>query len=89
MKFKMDLKKISLIDDNNVVGTIDYMLENNVFTIVRVYVLPIFQGRGYAKMLVEEVVRLAKEKGYKIKPTCSYSIGYFEKNTQYGDLLAR
>jgi len=89
MKFKMDLKKISLIDDNNVVGTIDYMLENNVFTIVRVYVLPIFQGRGYAKMLVEEVVRLAKEKGYKIKPICSYSVGYFEKNTQYGDLLAR
>jgi predicted GNAT family acetyltransferase len=89
MKFKFDGKKLSLIDDNTIVGTTDYLLGDNVFTILKVYVLPIFQGKGYAKLMVEEIVRLAKEKGYKIKPICSYSVGYFEKNPQYGDLLIK
>jgi predicted GNAT family acetyltransferase len=89
MKFKYDSNKLTLIDDNKPVGTIDYKLEDNVFTIVKVYVVPVFQGKGYAKLLVEEVVRLAKEKNYMIKPLCSYSIGFFEKNPQYSGLLSK
>jgi len=89
MKFKYIENKLILIDDNKSVGTIDFKIEDNVFTIIKVYVLPIFQGKGYAKLLVQEVVRLAQEKNYKIRPLCSYSIGFFEKNPQYNVLLVK
>ncbi len=47
-----------------------------------------FGGRGYAAELTKAVIEHAKENEYKVKPVCSYSVRYFEKNPDLKDLLA-
>jgi GNAT superfamily N-acetyltransferase len=46
------------------------------------------RGKGYAKLLVDKAVEVAREKGLKIIPICSYAIYYFIKNPELRSLLA-
>ena len=45
------------------------------------------RGQGVAGKLMEEAVRKIRRDGKKVIPTCSYAVKWFEKNTQYRDLL--
>jgi len=89
MNFKYENELLTLLDDDKVLGTINYKIEGDIYTILRVYVLPIYQGKGYGKTLLEEVVRYSKTNKLKIKPVCSYAVVYFEKHSEYNDLLAK
>jgi Predicted acetyltransferase len=89
MNFKYENEVLTLLDDDKVLGTINYKIEGDIYTILRVYVLPIYQGKGYGKTLLEEVVRYSKANKLKIKPVCSYAVVYFEKHSEYNDLLAK
>lgn len=45
------------------------------------------RGKGLAGKLVEAAVAQARLQGKKIKPTCSYAVKAFEKNSEYADVL--
>lgn len=79
--------KIELVQEDKVVGKIEFVKDGNELTITHTIVNPLFRGQGIAKILMEKVIELAKEKGYKIIPVCSYAISYFEKNKEYKELL--
>lgn len=46
------------------------------------------RGQGVASQLIQMVCDHAKENNLLIKPACSYAVSWFEKNTQYKNLLA-
>lgn len=79
--------KIELIQEDKVVGKIEFVKDDNELTITHTIVNPLFRGQGIAKILMEKVIELAKEKGLKIIPVCSYATSYFEKNPEYNGLL--
>lgn len=79
--------KIELIQEDKVVGKIEFVKDNNELTITHTIVNPLFRGQGIAKILMEKVIELSKEKGLKIIPVCSYAVSYFEKNKEYKELL--
>lgn len=79
--------KIELIQEDKVVGKIEFVKDNNELTITHTIVNPLFRGQGIAKVLMEKVIELSKEKGLKIIPVCSYAVSYFEKNPEYKELL--
>lgn len=79
--------KIELIQEDKVVGKIEFVKDNNELTITHTLVNPLFRGQGIAKILMEKVIELSKEKGLKIIPVCSYAVSYFEKNKEYKELL--
>lgn len=45
------------------------------------------RGQGVAGNLVQKVVELSREKGWKIQPTCTYALAWFKKHTEHHDLL--
>ncbi|MEM0362083.1 MAG: GNAT family N-acetyltransferase [Sulfolobales archaeon] len=65
-----------------------YKVEDNKMFILETYTPPQHRGQGVAKLLVEKALEMARERGLKVVPICSYSIHYFIKNPNMRDLLA-
>lgn len=50
-------------------------------------VSPDFAGRGIGKLLLMEVVKMAREKKIKILPLCPFAKSVFEKTPEINDTL--
>ncbi len=74
-------KYLLVNEKEEILAEIDFPLVNDgVIEITRTIVSPSLQGQGIAKKLVEKVLEIAKEKGYKVTASCSYAKHYLEKN---------
>ncbi|MDR1781884.1 MAG: N-acetyltransferase [Bacilli bacterium] len=83
----LSIKKVEqsfqLFLDNEFIGEVTFTSETNEFLIIdHTYVDDRFNGKGYARMLVDEVVKYAKEKGIKIIPLCPYAKRLFQKHPE-------
>ncbi|MEM0453974.1 MAG: GNAT family N-acetyltransferase [Sulfolobales archaeon] len=65
-----------------------YKVEGDKMFILETYTPPQHRGMGVARLLIEKALEVAKERGLKIIPICSYSIHYFIKNPNMRSLLA-
>ncbi len=82
MKEKLlDDKYLLLGEKDEILAEIDFpKISENVIEITHTIVSPALQGQGIARKLVEKVLEIAKEKGYKVNASCSYAKHYLEKN---------
>ena len=82
MKEQLFDDKYLLVGDNDeVLAEIDFpKISENTIEITHTIVSPSLQGQGIARKLVEKVLSIAKEKGYKVTASCSYAKHYLEKN---------
>ena len=44
------------------------------------------EGRGIARRLVEAMVEDARERGFRIKPACSFVAAQFQRHPEWSDL---
>lgn len=65
-----------------------YRVEGDRMELIETYTPPQHRGKGVARRLVEKAVEVAKERGLKIVPICSYSVYYFMKNPGEREVLA-
>jgi predicted GNAT family acetyltransferase len=79
--------KISLKKDNDELGYILFNLANNQITILHTIVYEKFEGFGYASELTLKLFQYAKENNYKIKPVCSYTIGWIKRHQEWSDII--
>ncbi len=89
MNFTRENNKIYAKDSfGKIVCEIDFPSENEgEVTITHTFVDESLRGKGVAKLLVDEVVKVAKEEQLKIVPKCSYAVKYFEKYKENSHLL--
>lgn len=82
MQERMFEDKYLLVNEKGeILAEIDFpLVKENVIEITHTIVSPSLQGQGIAKKLVEKVLEIAKEKGYKVTASCSYAKHYLEKN---------
>ncbi len=66
----------------------DYLLNGELLTLPHVETDPALRGKGAAGRLMAGVLELARERGWKVRPVCSYAVAYVERHPEYGDLLA-
>lgn len=76
-------------DGDERIGTCDFKLEGDKLDIYHTGVDKAYGGRGLAGKLVDLVVAYAREKNYKIIPTCPYVAKKFDKDEAYKDVDAR
>lgn len=87
MNIKREESKVSLYIDNIELAYMKYELEDNVLKITHTFVSDTLRGQGIAGKLMTEVIAICNENNYKIVPICSFSVKYFEKYTEYSNLL--
>ena len=67
-------------ENDEILAEIDFsMIKEGVIEITHTIVSPSLQGQGIARKLVEKVLEIAKEKGYRVTASCSYARHYLEK----------
>lgn len=90
MEFKKQKGRIFSEDSHgNIVAEVTFpQVNEKVIEINHTFVDSSLRGQGVASKLVEMVYDYAKENSLLIKPTCSYAVKWFEKNTQYSSILA-
>lgn len=67
-------------ENEEILAEIDFpLVGENTIEITHTIVSPSLQGQGIAKKLVEKVLEIAKEKGYRVTASCSYAKHYLEK----------
>jgi len=69
------------------VAYITYDNQDGVLHITHTIVPDTLSGKGLAKKLTIDVMNAIEERGLKVKPQCSYTVAFMEKNPDYQRLL--
>lgn len=64
--------EVQLFSDNKKVGFMDIQVKDNILTVFHTEVDPAYEGKGFAKLLLDQLVEYARENNLKIKPLCAY-----------------
>ncbi|KRM95928.1 hypothetical protein FC19_GL001407 [Liquorilactobacillus aquaticus DSM 21051] len=69
---------------------IGFKLINNGHTYVVEHTLvpPEYQGRGLAGKITKDFLQQIRQKKAKVLPLCPFTRNFFEKHSEYNDLLA-
>jgi predicted GNAT family acetyltransferase len=79
--------EVQLFADEVKAGKMDIAITNGRLTVFHTEVSPEFEGRGFAKLLLEKLVSYAKEKDLRIVPLCPYVNVQFRRHpAQYEDV---
>jgi len=79
--------EVRLFSDSVNAGKMDIAVANGKLTVFHTEVSPEFEGRGFAKLLLDQLVSYARENGLKIVPLCPYVNVQFKRHPQeYSDL---
>lgn len=66
------------IEDKKNIGYIEYSVEDNVLSILHTVVFDDYKGMGFAKILMEYIIKFSEENKYAISPVCSYAKYYMQ-----------
>ena len=73
--------------DNEHAGKMDILVRNGLLTVYHTEVAEKFAGRGYAKLLLDELTPIARKQNLMIKPLCPYVHAQFKRHPEiYNDL---
>ena len=82
-----DRNRYELRSGEQLVGFIDYRLDDGVITLVHTEVPEAFSGQGHAATLAGAALADARERGLRVVPTCSYVAAYIDKHPEHADLV--
>lgn len=79
-----------LLDGTKIVGEIDYSWVNdNTFAITHTEVHPEYQGKGYARQLVDAAADYARKNNLRIIPICQYAKAVMLRTNAFQDVLVK
>ena len=64
-----------------------YSLRDGRMVIDHTGVPDVIGGRGIAGILVKAALDLARARGWRVVPACSYSAAYVQRHPEYADLI--
>ncbi|SHO51968.1 GNAT family N-acetyltransferase [Anaerocolumna xylanovorans] len=91
MEFKHETNRIYLADGTGkTIAEVTFPdINQNSVEINHTFVDDSLRGQGVAGKLMEELVKRLRAEGKTAVLTCSYAIGWFEKNKGNEDLISR
>lgn len=67
---------------------LEYIISDlNIINMIKTYVPPELRGKGIAEKIVNAAFLFAKEKKYKVIPSCSYINTYIKRNPEFENLI--
>lgn len=85
--FDSDGGTFYLIADDQRAGYISFKTASeNTVEVDHTKICSEYEGRGLAKLLLDDIVQYARENNLKVVPICSYAVHMFNKNHEYDDV---
>lgn len=82
--------EVQLFSDDNKAGKMDISVISEKLTVYHTEVDPAYEGKGFAKLLLGQLVSYARENNLKIVPLCPYVHGQFKRHPEeYNDIWFR
>jgi len=79
--------EVQLISDEKQAGKMDISVHGERLTVYHTEVSEQYEGRGFAKILLEKLVSYARENALKIVPLCPYVHAQFQRHPdEYKDV---
>ena len=76
------------VPDSEHIGRLTWVERGGVRIADHTLVPPAIGNRGVAARLVEAMVEDARERGFKVKPLCSYVVTAFRRHPEWADVAA-
>jgi hypothetical protein len=76
------------LDADGVTAVANYKLDGNIMTFTHTEVPAEARHGGIASRLIEGALQMARARGLKIVPRCSFVTAYVDKHPEVRDLLA-
>lgn len=64
--------ELQMFKDGEKVGYMSISIDGRLIDVYYTKINPELEGQGYAKLLLDELVRIAEEKDYMIDPECDF-----------------
>jgi uncharacterized protein len=74
-------RRLTAVVDGEI-AELDYTLAAGVMTITHTGVPRPIEGRGIAGALMHKALEIARERGWRVVPACSYAASYLEKHPE-------
>ncbi len=81
------IQRYEWIDNNRVIGFVDYYVFDSVCMIMHTEVLPALAGRGLGSLLAGKAMGHIDEIGKTVVPICGFFVHYLRKNPQHHILI--
>lgn len=79
--------EVQLFLDEQKAGKMDIAVSGDKLTVYHTEVDPQFEGKGFARLLLQRMVAYARENGLKVVPLCPYVHGQFKRRPdEYRDV---
>ncbi|MEP6802912.1 MAG: GNAT family N-acetyltransferase [Flavobacterium sp.] len=90
VQLKLDEKQhggFHLIENDKKIGEMVLSISGTILTVYHTEVDEEFNGKGYAKVLLDEMVAYVREHKYTVKALCPYVFAQFTRHPdKYGDI---
>lgn len=80
LKIDKNLGSFFIQKEGKQVAELDFEIDGKVLNAYHTGVRPELEGQGMAGKLFDELVKHARENGYKVIPSCSYISAKFRRN---------
>ena len=88
MEFKENKEKIWLEnDEGKIIAYVEFPEINGIANVMHTVVDPSLRGQGVAGKLMDALVAKMEKEDRKLELTCSYTIGWFNKNREHENVL--
>jgi predicted GNAT family acetyltransferase len=74
--------------DGTDIGVTDYVPRDDVLDVHHTEIVPSYEGRGFGNRMVELVLADVRDRGLRVRPTCSFVRAYVRRHPETGDLVA-
>lgn len=81
-------KRFRISDHDTMIAEMTYVVSSpSLYIIDHTFVDPAYRGQGLGDLLLEAMVKYARENEIKILPLCPFAKGRFQERTELGDVL--
>lgn len=88
MNFQHEENRIFALDPSGkLIAEVTFPVSDGFAVIDHTFVDDSLRGQGIAGQLLTSAAEQIRNSGLKAKPVCSYAVKWFEKHSEYSDIL--
>ncbi len=85
-----NIGEVQLFSDDKKAGFMEIQVTDNLLTVFHTEVEPAYEGKGFGKLLLNQLVVYARKNNLSIKPLCPYVHLQFRRHPEeYKDVWAK